>query len=280
MSKLLVCLGFSANDAIAAERLLDWCAILNGKIPKGDLLLVAAPDLHQEIKLKTRIAAEVAFAHVELLEVGWPVVAPTSKAESLNHLFYTAATHAARCYQNPFLWLEPDCVPLRASWLDELAAAYYAQPRRYMGSILASADGTVKRLSRVAIYPRGAGGELKEFTAGKTPFDIASGPMVIPRAGKSRLLQQLAYTSTTERSAIRPDAVLLHSDKESVLLSALIDEFSTPRQPLTSPSESEGRATDEPVAAGEAENDPEPSDRRTREWRHWNERQQSLTTVR
>lgn len=340
---LLTMLMFSANDVVQCERLLDYIAILRNKIPTGTILLVAAPDTHQESHCKIKIAAEVGFEHVELLAVGWPAVAPTTKYEAMNYVWHQGATHAARCYQDPFLFLEPDAVPLRASWLDELTAAYYSQPRRYMGSILASADGAVKRLSRVSIYPRGAGGELKEFTAGKTPFDIAAGAMVVSRASKSKLFQQLQFDATTERSKIRDDAVLLHSDKQSVLLSALIEEATRPleeramtlsdfykysaeiikvdaapdeqeakipvtemtpadwdkfekdsntdqndqkpifppHQPPTSHLKTDGRATGEPVAAGEAENqndDPEPPDRRTRVWREWKERQ-SLTHV-
>jgi hypothetical protein len=156
-----------------------------------------------------------------------------------------------------------------------LTAAYYEQGRRYLGSILASPDGKIKRLSRVAIYPRGIGGELKEALAGKVPFDLAAASMIVPRAGKSRLFQQLVYTSTTERSAIREDAVLIHSDKESVLLSALIEEATKPADPPhhtgSSHLETDGAATVEAVASGEAvqDDDPEPTDRRTRAWKEW-----------
>lgn len=228
MNNLLVVLGVSANDSVQAERLLDLCAIYHNKTPKDSILIAAAPDLHGEIKTKLRIAAEIGFASVEVLEVGWPKVAHTAKLEAVNDLWYQSAIHAARCYQWPFLFLEPDAVPLRATWIQELCHAYYDQPKRYMGSVLASADGKLSCLSRVAIYPRGSGGELKEFCAGKADFTLAAGSIVVPRAGKSRLFQQLAFDANTERSKIREGAVLLHSDKEGVLLSQLIDEATPP----------------------------------------------------
>ncbi len=266
MDKLLVVLGVSANDAIQGERLLDLIAIQNNKQPRGHLLIAAAPDLHGETTTKLRIAAEVAFESVELLAVPWPAVAHTSKTEAVNYLWWSAATHAARCYQWPFLWMEPDCVPLLAeSWLTALERAYYQQPKRYLGSILASQDGKTRSLSRVAIYPRGAGGEFKEFCAGKVPFEMAAASMIVPRAEKTKLLQQLAFTAETDRKLIRDNAVLLHSDKQAVLLSALIDEASKPK-----PDDGYVRldhATLEKAALGLSS--PPNVDKRTREYKDW-----------
>lgn len=262
MSKLLTVLGFSANDAIAAERLLDYIALLNKKEPRGACLLVAAPDTHAETQTKMRIAAEVAFASVELLAVGWPAIAPTTKAEAVNRLWSEGMTHATRCYQRAALWLEPDCVPLLPSWLDNLTEAYDLQPKRYLGSIMASADGKMKCLNRVAIYPRGSAGELKEFCAGKTPFELAAGNIVVPRAGKTKLIQQLRFDATTDMSSVRSDAVLLHGDKESVLLSVLMDQAIEPHPCSTFVP---------PI------NDPEPTDKRTRAWKEWSARHQPVT---
>ncbi len=270
MDKLLIVLGVSANDAIQGERLLDLIAIQNNKQPRGHLLLAAAPDLHGETTTKLRIAAEVAFESVELLAVPWPAVAHTSKTEAVNYLFYSAATHAARCYQWPFLWIESDCVPLTNTWTLELEAAYYEQPRRYMGSILASSDGKTRSLSRVAIYPRGAGGELKEFTTGKIPFEMAGASLIIPRAQKTRLIQQLQFTAETERKSIREDAVLLHSDKQAVLLSALIDEA----------SHEQAKASNGIINSTiQTDGNSEPPDKRTKVWREWKARQESITKV-
>jgi len=233
--KLLTVLPFSANDAILCERMVDLIAIHNEKFPREHCLIVAAPDTHGETQTKIRIAAEVAFETVDFLALPWPKVAYASKAEAVNHLFYEAAIHAARSCQWPFLWLEPDCVPLRAKWLEELTAAYYSQPKRYLGSILASADGKTKCLSRVAIYPRGAGGEMKEFLAGKTPFELAAGEIIVPRAGKTTLIQQLAFNGTMAPSVIRDNAVLLHSDKAGILTSALIDKAVQAPDPAPEP---------------------------------------------
>lgn len=235
MNNLLVVLGVSANDSVQAERLLDLCALYHQKCPKDSILIAAAPDLHGETKTKLRISAEIGFASVEVLEVGWPKVAYTTKSEGTNNLWYEAAIHAARCYQWPFLWLEADAIPLRATWLDELTAGYYAQGKRYFGSVLASSDGKLSCLSRVAIYPRGSGGEIKEFCAGKAAFELAAGSIVVPRAGKTKLIQQLAFDANTERSKIREGAVLIHSDKDGVLLSQLIDEASKVSDVPTAP---------------------------------------------
>jgi hypothetical protein len=266
MDKILIVLGFSAGDAMQAERLLDYIAILNGKVPHGHCLLAAAPDTHAETQTKIKIAAKVAFESVELLAVPWPAVAHTSKVEAVNYLWWSAATHAARCYQWSFLWLEPDALPLKASWLDDLAAVYYQQPKRYLGSILASPDGKTRSLSRVAIYPRGAGGELKEFATGKVPFEMAAAAMIVPRAEKTKLLQQLAFTAETDRKLIRDNAVLLHSDKQAVLLSALIDEASKPKGEQKSYGE---QVTDRMNSGNWIPPNPPNVDKRTRKYKDW-----------
>jgi hypothetical protein len=267
MDKLLIVLGFSAGDAMQAERLLDYIAILNQKQPRGHCLLVAAPDTHAETQTKIKIAAEVAFESVELLAVPWPAVAHTSKVEAVNYLFHSAMSHAARCYQWPALWLEPDCTVLKASWLDELAEAYWNQPKRYLGSILSSADGKTRSLSRVAIYPRGAGGELKEFCAGKVPFEMSAASMIVPRAEKTKLFQQLAFTAETDRKLIRDNAVLLHHDKQAVLLSALIDEAT--KRPAIS-LEPTGIVRDNHLTKFTIDNtDPCAMDKRTKEYKQW-----------
>lgn len=278
MSKLLPCLAFSAADAMAAERLLDLLAIYRNKQSVGEILLAAAPDTHQETRAKIRIAAEIGFASVDLLEIGWPAVAPTTKAESVNRLWFEAATHATRCYQWPMLWLEPDSIALKPSWLEELTHAYFNQGKRYFGSIRSSNDGKIKCLSRVAVYPRGAAGELKEFTAGKIPFEVASGGVVVPRAGKSKLFQQTPFTSTTDRAVIRPEAVLIHHDKESVLLSALIDEYSRPpvqTTPANAIKEHPGTANGAVTVT--IEGDPEPVDKRTKAHKEWKQRHQPVS---
>lgn len=220
---ILTVIPFSANDALMAEHLCDLIAALNKNSPRGHCLIVAAPDTHGETHTKIRIAAEVAFETVDFLAVPWLKVIPTTKAESVNHLFYEASIHAARSCQWPYLWIEPDCVVLKENWLKDLTEAYYNQPKRYFGSILASPDGKTHCLSRVAVYPRGAGGEMKEFLVGKAPFEIAAGGIIVPRSAKSKLFQQLAYTSASPDGAIRNDALILHSDKQSILVNAMLD---------------------------------------------------------
>lgn len=222
---LLTLLPVSAADSTQAESLLDYIAALGGKKPSGAILIVAAPDVHEESRIKLRIAAEIGFESVEVLALPWPKQeTPMTKPEAINYLFSQGAQHVSQCYKTPFIWLEADALPLKADWRERFWLSYQSQPKRYMGSIMKDPASRLA-LSRVAIYPVGAAYDTHIFCQQKIPFELAAMEELVKRATKTTLIQQLPFGANTERSKIREDAVLLHSDKESVLLTALREEL-------------------------------------------------------
>jgi hypothetical protein len=223
--KIIPVLAVSANDAPQAEALLDYLALVHQRIPTGHLVLAFAPDLHGEYQTKLRIAAEIGFETVDTITVGWPAEnAPTGKVEGVNHFFQKVAQHMARHYRLPFLWFEPDCVLTNPLGLNQIAEAYEAQPKLYLGTILADAKDR-KCFARVGVYPRGAAQDLHPFFAQKMPFEIAAGEPLVARAGKTRLIQMLPILMPEDLTKVRADAVLVHGDKAGILLQSLVDKL-------------------------------------------------------
>ena len=225
--KLLVVVGCCTDDAPRAERLLDFIYWQNDRKADGHALIVVSPDVHAELQKKLSIAAELAFESFDL------IVAKASdlqtnggKPEHVNNLIRNAAITVQRSYAWPWIWLEPDCVPLTPSWKRKLFDEYDAQPRPYMGARLKLQSGDVIP-TRQAIYPRYAGTELDPHLRSEVPFERAAYALLLPKFAKTKLIQQFPIAGKEDIAKVRTDAVLLHGDKKQILLNHLFDGFQT-----------------------------------------------------
>lgn len=196
--KLITVIPFNSSNYAAAERLCDCIYWLEDKQQIGACLLVAEHGTHEEFKTRVRIAAEVAFEHVEMIQLN----------ESRNALISASKT-MAKTFKFPWLWVEPECVPLKKGWRNELLLAYDSQPRRYIGAHLKQSNGSLA-LSRVAIYPNQCTADLSES--------------LLPLSTKTRLIQALRFDG--DESKIRPDAVLLYGDSTGKLIESVINRAS------------------------------------------------------
>jgi hypothetical protein len=96
---------------------------------------------------------------------------------------------ACKLVETPFLWLEPDCVPMRPGWLDELADEYYSQKKPFMGTIVKSDDPRHpdKHMTGCSIYPAYA----KEFyheSMDSIPWDLFAAKQVLPFVNDTKLV--------------------------------------------------------------------------------------------
>jgi hypothetical protein len=189
---LLIVIPFNASQAESAEKLCDFIYFISGKQQQGHCLLVASSDVHDEMKLKVKLAAEVAFENVNLAVTRANPFSETVKLVSQN-------------YKSPWLWLEPDCVPLKVGWIGALQEAYDNQPKKYMGAYYKNEAGQLF-MARPAVYPAYAEsdhGDISDVTTYST---------------KCRLIQIGKYEGVTK---LRPDAVLFCSDKTNALINDL-----------------------------------------------------------
>jgi len=222
MKPLLITIPFTAENAPVAERLCDWIFKLNGRNPKGHALLVAAHDVHAEMCAKVAIAAEVACATSELIAA--PELKLVSPTAATNHLFKFAGDYILRHFRCPWLWLEPNCVPLKPGWLEQLILAYESQPKRFMGAHLKFANAAAETgekicLARCSVYPADAINDLEPHCASNAPFNLAAAEHVLSRSIKSRLIQELAYDGDFDK--VRVDACVLNGDKTGLLIEQL-----------------------------------------------------------
>lgn len=73
--------------------------------------------------------------------------------------------------QSPWFWWEPDAIPLRPGWLDDLAAEYARGKRPFMGHVVAQQG----HMAGVGIYPWNVCNYTKQafLVSGGTSWDIA-----------------------------------------------------------------------------------------------------------
>jgi hypothetical protein len=202
------------EDCIRAEKLIDHIFALNQKEQKGNVLILFAPSTPQENRDKVRISAEVVFRNVTVLPVN-PPKELKDKPEFIAHMVGAAAQYIAKNCKTPWLWLEPDCLPLSCDWMDKITAAYEASPMRYLGGHLKF--GEAIGLSRIGIYPNDAARDFEQAISLRIPFEFYA----VNMSAKSRLFQTTNIQTENDYGLLRADAVLAHSDKRGALVERL-----------------------------------------------------------
>jgi hypothetical protein len=214
--KLLIVIPVCANDALLAERHLDFIFRLNQKTPRGSCLLVFNADLHAEMIARLRVSAELAFEQVR--ETMAPKLSDnqlSNKFLQLNNMFRHAAAVAQKQCRWPWLWLEPDCVPVQPDWIARLAEAYDSQPAKYVGFMSKNPDGS-RFMARLGIYFTGASHELDMLCQGEVPFAIATASVVAAASTHTFLIQYVNIQQVDDLKNISKAAVVIHGDKAGI----------------------------------------------------------------
>ena len=217
---ILIVIPCHSGDCLRAEKLLDQIIALNQKEQSGHALLAFAPDVPQENRDKLRITAEVAFKSVSTFSPALPKEFPDKPAAAATFIGFVAQ-HIGKSFKSDWLWLEPDCLPLKIGWLSLLEHEYSRQPFRYMAGHLKY--GEAIGMSRIAIYPNDAFKDTEASASTNIPFDFYAVNMSM----KSRLFQTASITSDADIAIIRPDAVLAHGDKAGVLIEKITQQALT-----------------------------------------------------
>lgn len=233
-----VVLGFVEREIPRVLQLLAHMATLSGRLDRT-LYLLPCKGVHSEEITK---AAQLAFSDVQLIDDNEGVTSDWRSDDNVrdaagpNSLFRQAAWFFfLRRDLGPWLWLEPDCVPLSADWCERLEQAYRASGKPFLGTVMhwkQTGAAPNEYLNGVAIYPQNAialAPDLvtrtmwEQFPEKEIAFDIAGGNSVHRQAHATDLIQ-LEYRGDGEPSA-RPGAVLFHGDRSGKLL----QEISTKR---------------------------------------------------
>ena len=129
-----------------------------------------------------------------------------------------------------WFWMEPDAVPLREGWLDDIEAEFLKAGKPFMGDrVEAKIEGkeVPLHMSGVGVYPN----PLYEFAgeayrAHDEAWDMAGREQIVRQAHFTKLIchawKHPTFTNLDElETQIRPEAVLFHSSKDGSLITLL-----------------------------------------------------------
>lgn len=250
MNPLLFALAYCPKDAAATQLLFEWINELGG-CPGHHCLLTVDSKVDGPTRAFIKMAAENAFDHVQEIEFTEPPPPPVLRWPlwrfQANQMFLRTAQHIFDSCRGPFLWGEPDAIPMKAGWMDALSDSYYSQPMKFHGPIITlrgeiQAHMPTRHMAGVAIYPNSAVHYLAQFCGGEHTWDLGGGPTVVPKASKTRLIQHTyaPATATDENTGwtftvkggklkavgddhfqIWEECVLFHRVKDGSLIKAL-----------------------------------------------------------
>lgn len=225
---------FFQGDVPKLRDLIAWIKQLGGA-RNHSALLVADPatqwsDCLSLLGLTRAIFRDADFVCTEREVVGWP--------QGSNALFRKAIEEMAVRGQ-PFLWMEPDAIPLRSGWLDEIDAAYQRCERPFMGRIYGSTSHNTPplMLSGIAVYPSDTIHRVGSLLSERA-WDVSIANAIVPHAANTNLIQwfwgqpKLAPTfahakqhdspiNTFTLASLEKDAVLFHRNKDGTLMQLL-----------------------------------------------------------
>lgn len=237
MNKLLCVIPYHQGDLQLAQNLLLWIAELGG-CRNHACILAADNGVPKETRMELKQRALQSFDFVETLVLDIP-----KTGHLPNHMFMLTAREIMQRYKWPWLWLEPDAVPLKPGWLDALAEEYANSPKRFLGNLIEANQPGLPHvhLTGVSIYPPDAYTLYDEFASIKSAnvaWDMEAASAVVPKAANSNLMshfwgkRDLPPTFVKEKtnghpinalplSFIKPNAVLYHRNKDGTLIQLL-----------------------------------------------------------
>jgi hypothetical protein len=145
--------------------------------------------------------------------------------------------------EGPFLWCEPDCVPVTADWLDSLFGEYQAEGKLFMGAFVdVFSDENKTRIPRHmtgnGIYPGDAYKPAPALMEARmTPWDVWAAQQIMRSCHFTKQIQhEYRHSEITSvkdlRDTLKPGTVLFHSDKFGAIARLLGGvAFSTPAGP-------------------------------------------------
>jgi hypothetical protein len=250
-----VVLAFSATSAFVAQDTpgpysqeelglmwLEWAAELSANSIRNYELVLFAPR-----KTEVPTAPLAAWGNVRRFDenhgvASWPV-GPNRVFQQVLWMQYH------KKLQGPFLWVEPDCIPVAPDWIDLIADEYQRLGKPFMGAIveqdLAKGQRARRHMTGNAVYPDQA--HLlapKLMTAYGTAWDVLAAQEILPQAHLTKLIQhdwrRPEIQNVAElRRALLPDTVLFHSDKYGAIIRIMRQQggnlAGTARQPVPEP---------------------------------------------
>lgn len=224
----------------------------------GRIYLLPAKGINS---IEEQAAAALAFREVAVLrddegvQSNWHTDAPVRDASGPNSMFRQAAWffHLQQPPLGPWLYLEPDCIPLVADWLAQLETEYATAGKPFLG--VKMTVGNESYLNGVAIYPQNVitlapaiatRTMWQQFPEFEVAFDRAGG--ILSKAHASEKIQlEYRHAPFTDLKALKPGVVLFHGDGTGSLIDLLRGDH--PVIPVLAPPTVEAPKPRPPVPA-------------------------------
>lgn len=133
--------------------------------------------------------------------------------------------------RGPFLWCEPDCIPIQPRWLDDLFEEYVNTGRPFMGALVDQKNENGQHIPRHmtgnGIYPEDAHLQAPMMLEARlTPWDVFAAKQIMAKAHFTRLIQheyrhQEIMSQPEMFGVLRPGACLFHTDKFGAIVRLL-----------------------------------------------------------
>lgn len=238
------------GDIQAAQALMKWCVRLGG-VEQFDLVICAdaGTAFNQVVELKA--IAEQAFKTATIIStekanVGWPTAANAQ---------WTRAAQWAKENNRAWLWLEPDAIPLKASWLQEISIVYDGSfveikgerhSMKYLGHVYPHYHSTLpeRLMSGIAVYPPTAIDEIAPLPMSPLAWEMCSNAakIMVNQGVDTKLIRHLfgeqrlppifveAKAASSPVNAftldwLPPECVLYHRDKTHSLIRILTRKY-------------------------------------------------------
>ena len=155
-------------------------------------------------------------------ERGWPI--------SCNAAFEFIGRMAESEFKAPFLFMEPDAVPLCEGWIDKIEAEYKSCGKPFMGDFINTQTydhlkSVPNHMSGIAVYTNFLSHNAPSiFRNEVNAWDVVSAKDVVPKMHKTNLIHHDFDTknnkwrkSNIDASCVNVGAVIYHPDKKGVL---------------------------------------------------------------
>src|SRR4029077_13160541 len=220
---MILVYAFCPRDEDQALKNAQWMLEL-GSYKGHECLVSYDPRCNEHIVEEIGLLMLKMFDKVWRLKVeaeidGWP--------QGANYMFSRSCTWLQTRQQYPcFFWLEPDAIPLREGWMDELEAEYKRSGKLFMGERV---DLGEKRpdvpvhMSGVGIYQNpiylNAG---EAYRAHDVAWDIAAKDQILPKAHFTKAIQHYWKHGTfTHLMEVRHETLVFHSSKDGSLIDVM-----------------------------------------------------------
>lgn len=227
-----VILPFHAGDAHLAKEWVDWALDLTTE-KHGDLTLVCDNQVDAKVIAEIHTVAARVFNSTRILSVSnrrrWP--------DGPNHMFKEAAKAHAN---EPFLWMEPDAIPLKPGWLELIEDAYVSCGKPFMGHRYECHNPRFPQflMSGICVYPANAREMVPVLENTPLAWDVESAETMVSHGAHTSLITHfwgepnLPPTFVALDAQARPrnsftvdqipsDAVIWHRNKDGSLVRLL-----------------------------------------------------------